>query len=156
MCYPCHRTSYLCIYIQFFYCRFIWKSYVNFSFIEFIFVMVKDIYLLTYGWWSPSCLWTKFEMAFVQNCTKFHPQVPIFIYIIFLRISQLQIGFPSLVLSILLSHWQLCRLQVYLFVWWSLLATRAVHREYVFRLSFSLCFLKSACKHLSDNILCYH
>ena len=29
-------------------CKYIWKSYVNFSFIEFIFVMVKDTYLLTY------------------------------------------------------------------------------------------------------------
>ena len=38
------------LYIQFFDCRFIWKSYVNFSFIEFIFVMVKDTYLLTYLW----------------------------------------------------------------------------------------------------------
>ena len=28
-------------------CKFIWKSYVNFSFIELIFVMVKDTYLLT-------------------------------------------------------------------------------------------------------------
>ena len=46
----CHRTSYLCIYIQFFYCRFIWKSYVYFSFIEFIFVMVKDTYLLILVW----------------------------------------------------------------------------------------------------------
>ena len=35
-------------YIQFFYCRFIWESYVNFSFIELIFVMVKLTYLLTY------------------------------------------------------------------------------------------------------------
>ena len=50
LCYPCHCTSYLCIYIQFFYCRFIWKSYVNFSFIEFIFVMVKDTYLLILVW----------------------------------------------------------------------------------------------------------
>ena len=35
-----------CIYIQFFDCWFIWKSNVNFSFIEFIFVMVKNTYLL--------------------------------------------------------------------------------------------------------------
>ena len=28
-------------------CKFIWKSYVNFSFIELIFVMVKDTNLLT-------------------------------------------------------------------------------------------------------------
>ena len=33
------------IIAQFFDCRFILKSYVNFSFIEFIFVMVKDTYL---------------------------------------------------------------------------------------------------------------
>ena len=53
MCYPCHRTSYICLisilhYSSVFDCKFIWKSYVNFSFIEFIFVMVKDTYLLTY------------------------------------------------------------------------------------------------------------
>ena len=34
--------------IQFFYCRFICKNFVNFLIIEFIFVMVKDTYLLTY------------------------------------------------------------------------------------------------------------
>ena len=63
MCYPCHRTSCLCIYIQFFYGRFIWKCYVNFSFIEFIFVMVKDTYLLTY-----------FNISFGENvyCRSHH------------------------------------------------------------------------------------
>ena len=35
-----------CITVQFLDCRFIWKSYVNFSFIEFIFVMVKDTCLI--------------------------------------------------------------------------------------------------------------
>ena len=29
-------------------CKFIWKSYVNFPFIELIFVIVKDTYLLIY------------------------------------------------------------------------------------------------------------
>ena len=32
--------------VQFFDCRFIWKSYVNFPFTEFMFVMVKDTYLV--------------------------------------------------------------------------------------------------------------
>ena len=32
-------------------CKFIWKSYVNFSFIELIFVMVKDTHLLTMNEW---------------------------------------------------------------------------------------------------------
>ena len=45
--YPCHRTSYI-LFISIlhcildFDCKFIWKSYVNFLFIELIFVMVKD------------------------------------------------------------------------------------------------------------------
>ena len=43
------RNVYFLFYIivQFFDCRFIWKSYVSFSFIEVIFVMVKDVYWLT-------------------------------------------------------------------------------------------------------------
>ena len=31
-------------------CKFIWKSYANFSFIELIFVMVKDTYLMQFHW----------------------------------------------------------------------------------------------------------
>ena len=51
LCYFCHRTSYIYFFIILHYssvfnCKFIWKSYVNFSFIEFIFVMVKDTYFL--------------------------------------------------------------------------------------------------------------
>ena len=34
------------IIVQFFHCRFIWKSCINLLFIEFVFVMVKDTYLL--------------------------------------------------------------------------------------------------------------
>ena len=50
-------------YSSVFDCKFIQKSYVNFWFIKFIFVMVKDTFLLTYPWklhtqhmiisWSP-------------------------------------------------------------------------------------------------------
>ena len=40
----------LYIYI---YCRLIWKNYVNFLFIYFIFVMVKDSY-----WLTAPCIWT--------------------------------------------------------------------------------------------------
>ena len=54
LCYPCHRTSNVFLisilhYILVFYCKFIWKSSVNFSFMEFIFVMLKNTYLLTYA-----------------------------------------------------------------------------------------------------------
>ena len=46
---PSHLIYFLFyITVKFFVCRFIWKSYVNFSFTEFIFVMVKDAYLVTF------------------------------------------------------------------------------------------------------------
>ena len=49
---PSHLVCFLFIsilhYNLVFDCKFIWKSHVNFSFIELIFVMMKDTYLLTY------------------------------------------------------------------------------------------------------------
>ena len=43
-------SLYIYIYI---YCRLIWKNYVNFLYIYFIFVMVKDSY-----WLTAPCIWT--------------------------------------------------------------------------------------------------
>ena len=53
LCYPCHHTSYISRYFILHYnsvlnCKFIWKSYLNFSFIEFTFLIEKDTNLLTY------------------------------------------------------------------------------------------------------------
>ena len=53
LCYSCYRNSDIFLssilpYSSVFDCTFIWKSYVNFSFIEFIFVLVKDTYWLAY------------------------------------------------------------------------------------------------------------
>ena len=51
-------------------CKFIWKSYVNFSFIELIFVMVKGTYLLTYTSQSYSILSIS-HTSVAKECEQF-------------------------------------------------------------------------------------